>query len=661
MSRMSTLADMYDYLDDAHKKSEEAVPNWVPVFIGKNNVQIEVILSEDSKFLRAELLPKAHRPTLMPITEDSDARTSGIAPHPLFDKLQYVAGDLHNYTEKSSDGDQKKHAAYMKFLNAWSQSSADVSPQSIIKKYLDKNTLTKDLIRAGILEVNEDKKLTSKKYNRLTARELLVRFAIEQNGQLNRLWENYDFLRNYSNDYLQVIHPLVVEKYKQKDGSTSERERPHRYVGLCYVSGKNEQFLGTKHGKFLRSSGDQTKLISSNDHKNYTYRGRFVHPENVMSVSLLVSSKAYSALRWLIQHQAYLNKKESNRRNQEYTVLAYGRGKKPNTPYKSFWMKLEKDRISPDRINVQENYAKSLRKALRGYQFSDTLYRHENVCLLALDNATTGRLAIQYYREVSFQDYIDNLAYYYQSLAWKHPKWNDNDFLGYYYGVPTPDEIFCFTCGIERKNQMTIDNERYKKQLLRRWLPCIVERAPIPLDIIRNAIQTASNPMNKSKENWERSLSCACGLLRKHYFERNEEVYSMPLDPTIKDRSYLYGRLLAVADYIESKAIENMDDDAKRQSNAMRYMNTFSKRPCETWMNIELKFQPYLAKLNPGLQVITQKTINEIMSMFDITEFESKDPLRGTFLLGFHCQQNEFYRKREKKEKEEKEFENVEQ
>lgn len=72
------------------------------------NAQIEVMLDEEGNFLGSKKLDKGPDiVTIIPVTEDSAARSSGIAPHPLCDKLCYVAGDYALYT-----GDQKKKEYY---------------------------------------------------------------------------------------------------------------------------------------------------------------------------------------------------------------------------------------------------------------------------------------------------------------------------------------------------------------------------------------------------------------------------------------------------------------------------------------------------------------------------------------------------------------------
>ena len=109
----------------------------------------------------------------------------------------------------------------------------------------------------------------------------------------------------------------------------------------------------------------------------------------------------------------------------------------------------------------------------------------------------------------------------------------------------------------------------------------------------------------------------------------------MSLNQECNNRRYLYGRLLAVADRIEYLTFEPKED---RQTNAKRFMNTFSQRPFRTWQLIEEKIQPYLNKLSPAQKIYYSKLLDEIFNKFKDGEFSNDSKLDGLYLLGFHNQ-----------------------
>ena len=113
----------------------------------------------------------------------------------------------------------------------------------------------------------------------------------------------------------------------------------------------------------------------------------------------------------------------------------------------------------------------------------------------------------------------------------------------------------------------------------------------------------------------------------------------MALDKKEKDRSYLYGRLLAVADRIEYRTYD--EGDKARVTNAKRYMSTFSQRPFETWKVIEESIQPYMNKLGIAERRFYENLLDEICNLFEKETFldnNANKRLDGLYLLGFHSQ-----------------------
>ena len=143
----------------------------------------------------------------------------------------------------------------------------------------------------------------------------------------------------------------------------------------------------------------------------------------------------------------------------------------------------------------------------------------------------------------------------------------------------------------------------------------------------------------KERKNWERVLTLACSMVKKQRKERNREEWNVALDRKETDRSYLYGRMLAVAEKIEESTYSETDNG--RVTNARRYMNTFSQRPFDTWMVIEESIQPYLTKLKRDRikqYNYYEKELHEIQNTFDVKTFKNNSKLDGLYLLGFHSQ-----------------------
>ena len=99
MAWLKTLAETYDVYEDLAGIEKNNQAALLPISHSTFNAQIEVTIDQDGIFQNARKLDKGKDVvTIIPVTEDSAARSSGIAPHPLCDKLCYIAGDYTKYT-----------------------------------------------------------------------------------------------------------------------------------------------------------------------------------------------------------------------------------------------------------------------------------------------------------------------------------------------------------------------------------------------------------------------------------------------------------------------------------------------------------------------------------------------------------------------------------
>src|SRR5699024_8049740 len=170
-----------------------------------------------------------------------------------------------------------------------------------------------------------------------------------------------------------------------------------------------------------------------------------------------------------------------------------------------------------------------------------------------------------------------------------------------------------------------------------RMIPWIIEGREIPQDIVKSAFHRVNNPVALERWDWEKSLSITCALINKR------EGLDVGLDYENRHRDYLLGRLLALADVLERRALSK---DETRSTNAIRYMNSFSKHPARTWKTIQESLQPYQMRLGVKATDLN-KVIDEVGSMIPVEQFNN-NPLSEIYLLGFYSQRHELYQKRTK-------------
>ena len=123
----------------------------------------------------------------------------------------------------------------------------------------------------------------------------------------------------------------------------------------------------------------------------------------------------------------------------------------------------------------------------------------------------------------------------------------------------------------------------------------------------------------------------------------------MALDQNNCDRSYLFGRLLAIAEAVENSTYT---DEDRRETNAVRMQKAFSLRPMTTWRILEEKLTPYYKQLDPGLRQYYRKLIQEIVDKLSASNIDLNQKLDDIYLLGYYHQRA--YR-REKSDKREAE------
>ena len=111
---------------------------------------IEITLNAAGEFRSARKVEKTEPKILIPATEDSSGRTSGLAAHPLCDQLKYIACT-----------NEKAHTLYLQTLRAWMQSQHSHPFLKPVFSYAAGGTVLADLTSAGILDTAEryDEKL----------------------------------------------------------------------------------------------------------------------------------------------------------------------------------------------------------------------------------------------------------------------------------------------------------------------------------------------------------------------------------------------------------------------------------------------------------------------------------------------------------------------
>ncbi len=626
MAWLKTLAETYDvYAGEAGvDRNGQAV--LLPISHSTFNAQIEVTIDKDGNFLNAKKLEKGGDVvTIIPVTEDSATKTSGITPHPLCDKLCYIAGDYTAFTE---DDKEKYFEAYMEQLRDWAESEDTHPMVQAIYRYLKKGLLIRDLADSQVLELNSDGRLTDQiKIHGLGQTGANVRFIVYGDFMPSEVWKNQDLYQKF------------IAYYQKKSGNKR----------LCYASGKIES-CSDKHPSKIRNSADKAKLISGNDESGFTYRGRFVSKEQAVTVGYDTSQKAHNALRWLIHKQGYTR--------DESAIVCWMTNRDMRIPdimkdsMNAFNDVDDFDFDAMDDLNSQtvnkhdtgKNIARQFNNAVRGY--AAKIRVDDKIAIIALDAATTGRLSVVYYDEMGGRQYMDAILNWQQHCKWPRMvsvgKTEESKKRITCECTPSPRDMALAAFGIQRSEWLEADS-KLLRATVKRLLPCITQKEiPIPSDIIRAAAQRASMPQTMSDFVWYNDVLCvACAMIRYNYEKGEKKDMDNFLQEKENDRNVLFGRLLAVYDYMEQRALFEYDENGKvkemRATNARRYWNAYSSRPAKTAKTIKQNLIAYEKKLKDYELAKFEEWTREIMVHLSENGFDNR-ALSEFYLPGYYQQ-----------------------
>lgn len=607
---MSWLNDLYLTYEACKSEAgvvKEGQPLLLPIAHLTQNAQLEVVLDEEGRFGRAYRVDKEDAVTVIPVTEDSSSRSGkAVFPHPLCDKLEYIAGDYGDFVSGSK---KEKYDKYIVQLEAWAQSKYSLPQVRTVCQYLRRGMLMHDLLEAGFFAY-EGGQIIAEKQQGIALADWFVRFAVEIPGQPeSRLY----------------CDPRVFDSYIEFYLSSQENRE------LCYVSGETVP-CSEKHPAKIRNTADKAKLISSNNASGVlTFKGRFNDSSQVASVSYEISQKAHSALRWLIAKQACLRMGE-----QVFVVWSV---EKPEmkSPFEELYWEEE------ERAYTDDAYSDWVRKAIWGP--GDPPRDKDFVMVMGVEAATTGRLSVPFYQKYGAKQFITNITKWKTETCWLN---RSNKKQALVPWSPSVIEIVKLVAGEK--------NEKFNKSVRERLLPCIVEGRRLPYDVVLSALGQAVNPSHyKDYWEWNKVVTITCALLRKWQIERGDrkEEHGMSLDTESKDRSYIFGQLLATAEMLERSALSMGSSNNKevlRNTAAEKYFVRFQRYPVETWNTIRNQLNPYILKLKSAGKPYY---INKINELTDRLELAQRDKLEPTFLQGYSSQIMEYRNYSKKTEQDE--------
>jgi CRISPR-associated protein Csd1 len=604
---------------------------------GTNDI-IEVTISEKSSFIKAEWVPK-DQIVIFPITENSIIRTVGIAAHPLCDELSYLSKELN--PEKNKD--------YERVRNGWVSFSKEKAPNQfleILDEYLKQGTIYNDCVTslfsgmkyeiakdyAVIINVGEKNEKTI----RLDKAFITFRVEIESSAEQDLTTSASKELHQ---NYIDYVFSLIASQKLDKCDISGE---------TVYCSSRHRGLMGT------------AKIVSISNHTE-TYYGRFDSGEEIVHIGYEVSQKIHLMLKFLLENN------QNKRQIGESCILInwfsndIGNEEKINLT----------DTISPyDDTDYEDDilktFGESVSNSINDYITGKNraIDPAEKFYLMIIDKISNGRISIKYFREISKAELLERVERWYQSTCWLYfnsKTQRINRETPSIYRIA--DAIF----GLENdKGYVECKNAKLRTKTIERLLPCILENRKFPLDLKNRMFQNLCN-RNSYEKTWNYLLAIGCSIFKKCQmdYQMKKEVSEM-LDVNEQNRSYLYGRLLAIYEKIELDVLNSKVNDNKdrRATNAERLWSAYTKMPGRTLKVLEDKIRPYkesLIKSNYYIVINYDNLIADIMVRLRESENYEKEKNRALneeFIFGYYAQKQDLYTSKAKKqEKDDKEYE----
>ncbi len=554
-------------------------------------VQIEITLKADGTFYSASAVDPKNCKTIIPATEASAARTQVPVPHPLCEQLGYLIPGSKRYED------------YIQQLTAWSNSDYTTPKVDAILQYVRSGSILRDLADEQLISLEEDGTPASGKIAGTDYEKCMIRWCVYDDSDQSAVWQDQQLFTAFQ----QFQYAAQGDK------------------GLCMISGELDS-TAVSHPKGTLANAYGAKLISANDGAGFTYRGRFTDPTQAASIGYSASQKVHSALQWLCANQGVV-------RGGRTFLIWNPKGNRVFAPLTDDWLDDEEDEATP--VVTPSDYRERLKQTLDGRK--KDLPDEEDVVIAAFEAATTGRLSITYYSEMTSSDYYARLGHWYDTVG----------MVNYKRGIQYPplELIIKSAYGVERGKWLDLD-DRVLREHLQHLLKCVTEGASVPIGLVNALCNRASHPLYYNEwNNRVTVLFCACALLRKYLNDQaHKEEWKMVLDETQRDRSYLFGRMLALMEYVERSTYGREEN---REPNAIRMQTVFAQRPLDTAKVLEERLEPYYRKLAPAHRAWCKNKVGELHALFKEEDFnQMNDPLDGKYLLGYHQQRNALYKKK---------------
>ena len=397
--------------------------------------------------------------------------------------------------------------------------------------------------------------------------------------------------------------------------------------GISNISGETDLIVKTKDGGPLSFgigySNGRKMITKTNDDATLNANKRFDTQKNFANYTTGIRDlwKIHSVFDYLAEQQDERD---------------------PETRHIFFFVPSAKVNCTYEQSLLYKEMLTALKQYHEGYKWQcpPALYGVQ-LCYIYWTSSSNGRSSIADFQELPAEQYVENVTAFYEFFA--------------------SMSKFC----LFRIPNMLETESKFVKVAQHELIRAILCARPVPEHIVKKFVRKSLNPIKTSASDQASRHPGYSGKYTKYYYRNvlettagillyNEQirmqertVKNMALDRTSTDRSYLYGRLVAIYQRAEEIAMSSAD---KRTTNAEKSMSMLATRPYSTIQNLGRRVQPYLNRLSntrPTSKVYVDKLLQETYGNFEPGEFENNTPLTSNYLLGYYCQRQDMFAKQE--------------
>ncbi|HFI0340193.1 TPA: type I-C CRISPR-associated protein Cas8c/Csd1 [Streptococcus suis] len=625
--RAYEAAEDTGWVDNAQKSSNPLLPIYHTSRRSNGKDTIAILLDNEGNFMKADFMADGES-IIFPVTSDSVARSGkNPAPHPLVDKLTYYLSEI----------DQGQYDTYHRQLNEWITQCQE--PE--VKTFLSH-------IQCFLLQDDFIDQIVHSLFGRVTSREGLKVTYLNSDDSKKDVDLSTAFLEFKIDQFIGYQTFSVTNYVDLHKAYISYVESNQQADIICNISGKQE-VLAAKHRGLIGNA----KLISVSNNIE-TYKGRFKEREDVFTVGNQTSEKIHLMAKFLLEN--------------EHTHAWLGSGQHLiNWFSDDLTNETQLDITTPKVEDIEDNgmfdfgqtssddgskfqVTEANKKIRSAFIHGKKEFGDGATYYIAIVNKTNdGRVALKYFRQLVVSQLLDNLNKWQDKYSWPFKKKNGE----YAECPPSYIDIILAAYGVDRGRFLELDNDKFKSDQFQKLATSMIDVKDVP-ETILGKLRDNIKQRQRYGNTWNKVLFVSLALLHKN----NKEEFTPMLDHENKNRSYLFGRLLAIFELLELQRYQLDGSKNDRITNAERYWTAYTSQPAKLMMNLTNKIKPYeeAVKLNsPGIFKKLDKEREEIMDLLSplMQDRGINDPLDYRFIFGYYAEKKFFYTKQEKIESEE--------